>query len=497
MTDTQTDSTIKSEVAQEASVEAFFGYLYLLPTEAKGLIVQTAPDFRMTAGMAPVDRNITTAWSRAFKHRKHTSSNLLISQLFRKKIVKTVPDVVIGCTCISCASVKEDSPIKSHHPACACFYCKIERSEDSRDFYLFGVDATRQDKLMTQPYRISNVYNDGKICFRKKEDYKVRIPLTLREANVTFWGSAFDPDFIQNQGHVPHTCLTRAHSYPREHAHLCRTAVGHKHSHSCDPEKTKSMLLSIEESGRKQQIVDSESFHLQSQKTALINRKEKLIKSKKGDAIHTGGTILYTGGGPLTESQEEELKTLVKEIATVSSDIASKLKISRELSANREQLRIEYQRIKERCHCCAGICLCARACPCCNGEPCECFKNCKCRCCTLACGCSCNCDLSEAFADFVAAYKPIDTRWEDYTLYFCGNAFYSSSKKVTAAFIGFKRDLGDKIPEEMYRTTPGYEKDPFVVGSAQLDPETDTWSLEIEQDIKLNSVPASQVRVVK
>lgn len=514
MTDIQTNS---SESVAEVPVgvaspavdlkEEFFGYLYLLPAETKGLVIQTAPDFRITAGLPPTSKDVTTVWSGNFRNKKHTTANLLISHLFRKKsrksALKDIDDLDKNCSCYDCQLEKENSSA-NHHIACGCFYCKVERTEDSRDFYLFGVDTTRQDKLIAQPYRISNIYNDGRICFRKKEDYKVRIPLSLREASATFWGTAFDPDFIQAQGSVPHQCLHRQHVFPREHRHLCKDR-GHPHEHlGCAPLKRDGLVKEIQASTTRRVALDQEVHALSVKKLDLINKKDRILKHRKLEFISWDSTPAVPTTPVkkqkttivITPEQQAEVDALVKEIDALVKEITAKSTEKLQLDIKSTELSQTYHRLISDCHCCQNRCLCASKCPCCRGDVCECFINCKCRCCQLLCGCGCTCNLADQFAEFVAAYQPSKDRWEDFTLYFCGNDFYATPNKVTAAFVGFQRDLGNKIPTETYRTTPGYEKDPFVVGFATLNPETNCWSLEIEKDIKLE-VLATQVRVVK
>lgn len=550
-------------VAPKKSLDPIKGYLYLLPGSAKGLIIQNRPDFRITSVLPAAKREIHTNYNRGIHKRELSCPPLMLSQLFLKGPVSPnvylSGDALAGCNCESCSrKIKAAKKLAndttspefiSHHPACGCFYCKLDRVDNHRQFFIFAWDQSHQDKVMAQPYRPSNVYSDGKICFRKDNDRKIQMPLTLREANSTFWGTAFDPDFVQARGAIPHTCLRRQHLY-QQHRHLCSRNGGHPHNHSCEEIVKFALLeqsqLNIEISKNETDLNNTtveghtnkiEKFNLVSEKNSLLKKQEILklkvtsfeARQKALAGIQLNNyvdvdSILVNGGAtneenPTTETLPVELalasfqvrlESITALLTEIISKLAEKAKLEltlaqkvKSLSENKEvffrkhsALDKKVRTAKERCLCCVGGCQCAQKCLCCS-QRCDCFKFCPCSCCKSICSCQCACDLSIAFADYVAGYEPKPDKWENFTYYICGEEFYSSSKAATAAFIGFKRDLeSHSIPETYYRTTPKFEGDALVVGSAFLNETTGVWTIEFDKDFKLE-FPFSQLRMVR
>lgn len=559
MTETALTNAMSDLISgKKVSGESIKGYLYMLPGASKGFIIQNRPDFRITAVLVPAEREITTNYNRGVHRRQLKTPHLLLSQLFLKNAstssylsLNATQDYIPNCSCDNCKRVtlaKKTSKKSSsseefinHHPACGCFYCKLDRVDNHRQFFIFAWDNNIQDKILAQPYRISNVYQDGRICFRKDAERRIQIPLTLREANSTFWSTAFDPDFVQARAGIPHICAQRTHAYPT-HRHLCRGGNNHLHDHPCGPtlnsiveeqrniiseigtldKEIGSLTITLNHAYVEQQKLLNERANLtekEASTSAELKRQKKLIKkSDKSDKTDVS-EMLYQElplMNPPPEFLAQVLETRLSEIKARSSEFSTELtevnkkieEIKTSVSKNsetKEQFSKKYsaldrrsRSIREKCHCCQGSCLCSTRCPCCNGN-CKCFEGCACPCCKSICGCACACDLSVAFADYVASYTPPSNKWENFTSYFLGDDFYSSSKNATAVFIAFKRDLEsfkDKIPESYYRTTPKYDGDPFIVGAANLNDDTGIWSVEIDKDLKLE-FPFDQLRMVR
>jgi len=223
------------------------GCLYLLPSEASGVIVQYAPDFRISCLVPAKNRPVVTDWKGHEDRATVKCPFLLLSQLiYLKREFCTNPgyiaeylDISSYCLCDDCQNMLGAA---THPPACYCEVCRIDQLQQQRlvnSFYMFAINTEEENEIVAQPYRLSgNIYEDGRVCFRKTSTRsRIRIPKNLREAHATFWMSRFDNDF---NWPIPHTCAKKMHSWRncgkrKKRVHKCRRGRNHNHlAHTCE-----------------------------------------------------------------------------------------------------------------------------------------------------------------------------------------------------------------------------------------------------------------------
>jgi hypothetical protein len=218
------------------------GNLYLLPSEAASVIVQYSPDFRISCLIPPKQRQIAVDWQGSQTNWKINSPYLLLSQLvyinttYDKYYLANDLGVSIECDCPDCTKANKKLDTVNHPPVCECEICKkIQNRRLKKIYYLYAVDEKETQKLVAQPYRLANVYEDGKICFRKRGG-AIRLPQNLREAHSTFWTHRFDNDFNWK---IPHDCTKRYHEFRRcvknrKKRHKCpKMGSFHHRDHKC------------------------------------------------------------------------------------------------------------------------------------------------------------------------------------------------------------------------------------------------------------------------
>ncbi len=216
------------------------GSYYPVPSETGITVVQYAPDFKISCLFPPKKRKFTVEYrsdryeksTARFFDRKITTPTLMMSHLIRRteKFEYDLPYLLPDPDCpIAKKSI-------NHHPACYCQYCKLRAFRKHRivnQYYLFAVDDEKSDSIWAQPYRLNNVYEDGRCCF-KKESSGLAHPENLRQAHVQFWLDRFDNDFTV--GVIPHKCTKRYHRYRhcgrQRWNHICWNE-GHHDSHTC------------------------------------------------------------------------------------------------------------------------------------------------------------------------------------------------------------------------------------------------------------------------
>lgn len=182
------------------------GKLYYLPTEAAAIIIQYNPDFRFTVLIPPAERDIQISVNLETFSRLIKTPALLLSHLcyptenFVHRLDRIFPR----------ERLQESA---SHIPWCECEFCndthiKIHRS--IQQYYLFALDPNFATQILAQPYRMNNVYEDGRCCFTR---LPLKAPQTLKQAQAKFWSDYFSAEFMppdQRGWHI-HKCETRRH----------------------------------------------------------------------------------------------------------------------------------------------------------------------------------------------------------------------------------------------------------------------------------------------
>lgn len=226
--------------------QAVRGQVFLLPSEASRVIVQYDPDFRITCLIPTKERDIVIDYPdrtgrRQDLRRKIKSPWLLLSQVTYTSKMPDTAQIMYAqaadptCPCDRCREVcKQTMEILNHGLFCGCSYCcetSVRALRVKVVYHLFAVDTERNDDIIAQPYRLANIYEDGKICF-KKNNGTIYSPQNMRQAHGTFWTHKFDNDFNWT---VQHTCDQKIHGFrscllrlPKRHR--CDTVAHHRHA---------------------------------------------------------------------------------------------------------------------------------------------------------------------------------------------------------------------------------------------------------------------------
>lgn len=222
------------------------GNVFLLPGEACGVIVQYEPDFRISCLIPPKSRQVVVDWGGIETTKTVNSPALILSHLIRKNTNRdqiaqitgaNVAALEMGCVCRQCEEAAPLLRAAQHDPMCACELCARQQFRQgylTQLYHLFAVDPEREDEVFAQPYRLTNVYEDGKMCFRK-ENSDLYYPQNARQAHSSFWMNKFDNDFNIP---IPHQCNTKVHRFRtcrkiRYQKHECHENP-HVHNHTCE-----------------------------------------------------------------------------------------------------------------------------------------------------------------------------------------------------------------------------------------------------------------------
>jgi hypothetical protein len=148
------------------------GWIHLLPSEARNVIVKYSPKWRISC--------VIPAKKRTINARSGFDDST-------RDISLEIPDLIFS------HSIKKpwkiDSKVKSY-------------------FSLFAIDLKKSDGLYVTPFLLANVYNSGTVCFGETANVK-----NLRQANNYFWASPFNEDncpYLRDH-HI--NCPTRGHQY--------------------------------------------------------------------------------------------------------------------------------------------------------------------------------------------------------------------------------------------------------------------------------------------
>jgi len=182
------------------------GKLYYLPTEAAATIIQYDPDFRITVLIPPTERTIQISVNSETFSRSIKTPTLLLSHLcypaenFIRRLISIFPHEQLLMSA-------------SHTPWCECTFCNsnsVNYYRQVQQYYLFALDPDFSTQILAQPYRMNNVYEDGRCCFTKIPH---KSPQTLKQAHAKFWSDYFSAEFMppdQRGWHI-HPCDTRRH----------------------------------------------------------------------------------------------------------------------------------------------------------------------------------------------------------------------------------------------------------------------------------------------
>lgn len=221
------------------------GNIFLLPSEACGVIVQYEPDFRISCLIPPTQRQVIVVWGENDTPKTINSPGLVLSHLIRKNTNSdaisqisgaNVRAIEMGCVCRHCDRQRPLVEASQHSPMCSCELCARQDFRQSfltQLYHLFAVDPDNESDIIAQPYRLTNVYEDGKMCFRK-DGSDLYYPQNLRQAHSSFWMHKFDNDFNLA---IPHECDSKIHYYrmcrkKRHQIHVCHSEP-HAHEHTC------------------------------------------------------------------------------------------------------------------------------------------------------------------------------------------------------------------------------------------------------------------------
>lgn len=187
------------------------GVVHYLPSEAGAVIVQYDPDFRISALIPPATRPIEVEYQETIFQKTHKSPSLILSHLvginsnYEPNALFNDPTTYDG--------------LEKHLPWCYCAPCShplVKHTVYGRtrnQFYLFAVDAENsQQEIMAQPYRLNNVYDDGRCCFMRKFS-KATAPSNLKQAHNRFWMDRFSPEFLAEDW-LLHRCEFKIHDCP-------------------------------------------------------------------------------------------------------------------------------------------------------------------------------------------------------------------------------------------------------------------------------------------
>jgi len=161
------------------------GGIYLVPTETSKIVVQTAPDLKISCILPTKTRRISVSWDKKeFIPTKIKTPTLVFQQILHK--------TEWHCCDQSCS-------ICRGHPAfCFCGPCKKNRQGRSANpVSIYNLYELRNDpgKFPIKPYRMGNVYETGKVCFGRQN-----APHSIRQANFNYWNSSFNNDFPDVHG---------------------------------------------------------------------------------------------------------------------------------------------------------------------------------------------------------------------------------------------------------------------------------------------------------
>lgn len=172
-----------------------FGWIYLLPSEAINVIVKYHPKWLISCVIPETSRRITA-----------------------KRVDYRTDEAHEGKL-----DIKTPSIILTHSIAKPwAKYSKTASSFLDTDpyFSINRIDLKKRGGIHATPYRLSNVYSSGQICFG--DTVFGGVPKNLREANNLFWSTPFNEDncpFIENH---PSLCKNKDHEFldhPRTYGH--------------------------------------------------------------------------------------------------------------------------------------------------------------------------------------------------------------------------------------------------------------------------------------
>lgn len=144
---------------EDLGVDPKVGWIYLLPTNAKSVIVKYSPKWKISCVLPEQERDITL-----------TYYNPKIDDILKTSYSITSPDIILSHSLTK--PWTDETKVVPY-------------------FSLFAIDSSKKDGIYALPYRISNVYSSGNICFGHTSSTELS---NLRSANNIFWQSPFNLD---------------------------------------------------------------------------------------------------------------------------------------------------------------------------------------------------------------------------------------------------------------------------------------------------------------
>lgn len=215
------------------------GCVIMLPSHSRAVIVQYQPEFRISCLLPPKKQTcyFVHRSKRNLKSREISVPPLLLSAVYfgvTHRITKRN------------SSGEITDIFRNHHFVwCLCNKCLIQRFSYVQ-YFLF---ALKKDKdILGTPYRLGNVFPEGKICFSL--DRESPPPNSLRQANNIFWSNYFNTDFVDTHllrglhGH----CQQKDHSFEYDDHFQKHQCEGHEHTkHTCEKDKLETCFCCYSE----------------------------------------------------------------------------------------------------------------------------------------------------------------------------------------------------------------------------------------------------------
>jgi len=354
------------------------------------------------------------------------NTNIFVSLLptgVKNILVKYSPEVLVSCIIppkdfhIQYSSVKSYSSSKKHNlelasPALimSCGYGDIPAARTHKainsGYTLWALDTTRDDGIYVKPYKLANVWDQGKICFGDLT------PNSLRQAFNYYWTSGFNDDIK-----IPHIfCLNKKHKYEFHSGCVCDES---QKKHICDCSR--------------------KTFHNHYGCGCTTVAKSKNCKGscKEKDCSCCKAIRTY---------QKKNKKN------GMSDKKISKLAV----------IKLEHGKLypgcncswrhKRHCSCAKTSCGCVCDCDCCN-KHCE-HGSCECKCCRNVCKCKCNCSKVEKLKQHLTTYHqtklPLQ-KWKNRTAFFCGEKYWAAPEGAEGVLVSNDRRLLTAIPQQFWR----------------------------------------------
>lgn len=283
--------------------------------------------------------------------------------------------------------------------------CEIpDRFAPPYTWYVFALDSSEDNRILTTPYAFANVGVNGDICFGR-----VAVPKNFRQAYNSFFASSFNSDLVDYRkrhlaGKRVHNCKSTLHAYGGHTGCLCKKDI----KHDCC-------------------VCPTTTFHRHYSCGCTTVLKSKKCKGQCGNFNDTCTCCVAIQKG------DESCGCTMRH--------------------------------KRNCKTIKGGCDCRCQCQCCEKTCGHDSENCRCSCCTQVCHCYCDCTDTDLLKSYLENYSKVVLplqQWQDKTHAICGPKHWSTTQKAEALLVTSNSALLSRIPRQFWKKCKLNDK-PFVI----------------------------------